>query len=420
MTDGPLELTVERLTFGFDALAHDGRQVVFVPYGAPGDCVRAEVVERRKDWVRARPLAVLAPGPARVVPGCRYFPTCGGCQWQHVAPAAQREAKAALIAEHLARGAGVRDATVLPTVASPADWAYRQRITLVVDGRRLGYHRARSHTLLEIDACPIAAPALSAHLEAARGWAATLRTPVQRVTIATAPGGVALAGLAAERPRPPDHATTEDLLARTPSVRGAVLRGGGERFVIGDPTVRVALEPDLALEVPCDAFTQVNAGGNLSLVTAVLALGAFRAGERVLDLYAGAGNFTLPIARRGVHVCGVERDAVAVAAARANAARLALDATFTSAAARDALAAEAPGSVDAVVLDPPRTGAGDAIAPLAALRPARIVYVSCDPPTFARDVRALGRHGYRVGRVQPIDLFPQTFHVESVAELLLT
>ena len=146
-------LDVERLTFGFDALAHHERRVVFVPYAAPGDRVRARVVEQRRGYARAEVLEVVAPGPDRVLPGCAYFPTCGGCQWQHVAPAAQRRAKAAIVAEQLARIAGVRDVDVLPAIASPADWSYRSRITLVVEGRRAGYHRARSHRLLEIDGC---------------------------------------------------------------------------------------------------------------------------------------------------------------------------------------------------------------------------------------------------------------------------
>src|SRR5438445_788267 len=227
------------------ALAHHGRQVVFVPYAAPADRVQAEVVERRGGYLRARIAAVLVPGPARVLPGCRYFPTCGGCQWQHVAPPAQRDAKAAIVAEQLARVAGVRDAEVLPTVPSPADWHYRARITLAVEGRRAGYRRARSHDLVEIADCPLADPVVSAHLEAARAWVAALRVPLRRVTRSAAPGGVVLAASATARPGPADLDASEALLARTAGVRGTVVAGAGARLVAGDPTVRVALEPGL-------------------------------------------------------------------------------------------------------------------------------------------------------------------------------
>ena len=416
-------LTVERLTFGFDALAHHDRRVVFVPYAAPGDRVTAEVVERRRDFSRARIVEVLEPGPARVLPGCRHFPACGGCQWQHVAPVAQRDAKAAIVAEQLARTAGVRDADVRPTLTAGGDWHYRARITLVVEGRRAGYHRARSHRLFEVDACPIADPVLSAHLEAARRWIGVLRVPLRRVSLAVAPGGVVLAGITASAAGAPDLEATEALLARTPTVRGAVLAdpAGHGRHVVGDPRLRVALEPGLDLEVPADVFTQVNPAANQLLVASVMELGGFAAGDRVLDLYAGAGNFALPVARRGAHAVGIERNPIAVAAARENATRLALrDVAFEIAPVAEALARTAPGTVDAVVLDPPRAGAAGAIPALGALRARRIVYVSCDAATLARDVRLLAAYGYRVARVQPIDLFPQTFHIESVTLLLLT
>jgi 23S rRNA (uracil1939-C5)-methyltransferase len=179
--------------------------------------------------------------------------------------------------------------------------------------------------------------------------------------------------------------------------------------------LRVTLEPGLDLEVPADAFTQVNAGGNLLLVETVLAFAGAAAGERVLDLYCGAGNFSLPLARRGARVRGIERSPVAVEAATANAARLGLrEASFECATVAHALRRVTP--ADLVVLDPPRAGARDALAALAAIRAPRVVYVSCDPATLARDVRTLRDSGYRLLRVQPIDLFPQTYHVESVAE----
>ena len=415
-----VRLDVERLTFGFDALAHSEGRVVFVPYAAPGDTIEAEPVERRRDWLRARVERVLVPGPARVLPGCAAFPTCGGCQWQHVAPAAQRAAKRDVVAEQLRRVAGLADADVLPTLAAPDTFGYRARVSLVAEGRRLGYHRARSHALVEVDACPIADATVSAHLPTARAWAAALRAPLRRVTVSAAPGGVVLVAATDTPPGERDVAATEALLVRAPAVRGAVLRGGGARRVVGDATVRVEVEPDLALEIPADVFTQVNAAANRLLVGAVLGFGDFRAGERALDLYCGAGNFTLPLARRGDLVHGVERDAVAVAAAEANAARLRLAAArFTCAPVARALAASGE-AYDAVVLDPPRAGADDVLGALARLGARRMLYVSCDPATLARDVRTLGARGYRLARVQPVDLFPQTFHVEAVADLRLT
>ena len=416
-----LVVAVERLTYGFDALAHADGQVVLLPYAAPGDEVEARVTTVHTDYLRAEVARVTAAGPERVLPGCPAFTVCGGCQWQHVSPAAQRAAKAGIVAEQLARIAGVRDVDVAPTVAGSDDWRYRARITLVAEGRRLGYHRARSHRLVEIDDCPIADAVVAAHVGSARAWVAALRAVPERVTIAAAPGGVVLTGTGPARPGPRDVEVTEELLARTASVRGAVLAGGGTRIVVGDPRVRVDVEPGVALEAPADVFTQVNPAANVHLVQTVLAVGAFAPGVRVLDLYCGAGNFSLPIARRGAVVEGVEQSTIAVEAARANAARLGLDgATFTAARVRDTLAARQAGAFDVVVLDPPRAGAADELGALAALRAPRIVYVACDPATLARDVRTLVAYGYRTNRIIPVDLFPQTYHIETVAELVLT
>jgi 23S rRNA (uracil1939-C5)-methyltransferase len=419
--DPPLDLLIERLTYGPDALAHHEGCVVFAPLVAPGDRVRARIVEERRGFLRAETTDVVRAGPDRVEPRCPVFGRCGGCQWQHVATTAQRAAKRDLVAEQLARLGGLRDADVRPTRAPAAAWGYRARITLLAEGRRLGFRRTRSRALVEIDECAIADPVLVAHLGVARTWAAAVRTAPLRVTLAAAPGGVVLSATLRARPSEVDVAATEELLAGAATVRGAVLAGGGERMVVGDPDLRVPVERDLVLEVPADAFTQVNPAANLLVVATVLELGAFRAGEHALDLYCGAGNFALPLARRGVDVEGIERSPVAVAAARANAGRLGLaSARFTCDAVAAALARLPSAPLDAVVLDPPRGGAAGAARTLAARRAARILYVSCDPATLARDARTLVGAGYRLGRVQPLDVFSQTYHVETVAEFVLT
>jgi 23S rRNA (uracil1939-C5)-methyltransferase len=419
--EAPLALTIERLTFGPDALAHHEGQAVFVPLAAPGDRVHARVVERRADYLRAELTRIERSGPERVPPRCPVFGRCGGCQWQHVAPEAQRDAKGALVAEQLARLAGIRDVAVRPTLAGPSAWAYRSRVTLVAEGRRLGFHAARSHRLEPIEACAIAAEPLNGHLAVARAWLERLRVGVERITVATAPGGVVLVARTRGRPREIDVRATEALLAAHATVRGAVLAGGGERVEIGDPSIRVALEPGLEIEAPADVFSQVNVEGNLLLVQTVLALGAFAPDAHVLDLYCGIGNLGLPLARRGVSVTGVEREPLAVAAAQANAARLGLaHARFVEGDVAAVLGRLPDRAIGGVVLDPPRAGALAALRPIIARRPPRIVYVSCDVATLARDLRMLVAHGYRLDEVQPIDLFPQTYHVETVAMLRLT
>lgn len=411
---------VERLTYGPDALAHHEHCVVFVPFGAPGDRAEVLVNERRRGYVRARPTRLVTPGTARVTPFCEVFERCGGCQWQHVASAAQREAKRSVVVEQLARLGGLREVDVRPVHAA-ADRAYRARITLAVEGRRLGYRRLRSHELVEVTACPIAADAVSAHIPAAAAWIARDAPRLTSLTIAAAPRGVVLVG---EVVGPPSDAEREAVKAwRTsqPEVQGIVLHARRYRLVLGDPLIHVPLGNDLHLEVPADVFTQVHPVLNPLLVATVLEYAAVAPGAHAFDLYAGAGNFALPLARGGAAVLALEASKLAVAAGRANATRAGIAAVrFERGDVPVALARVPRGPLDVAVLDPPRQGAATALAPLVGHRPARIVYVSCDPATLARDARILAGHGYRLMVAQPFDLFPHTHHVETVAAFQLT
>jgi 23S rRNA (uracil1939-C5)-methyltransferase len=411
---------VERLTYGPDALAHHERCVVFVPFAAPGDRAEVEVDERRRGYVRARVTRLLASGPDRVPPFCPVFERCGGCQWQHVAPEAQRAAKRAVVAEQLARLGGLRTVDVRPTVAA-SDRAYRSRVTLAIHERRLGYHRARSHALVEVDACPIAAEPVSAAIPLAAAWVASDAPPLTSLTIAAAPRGVVLVGEMAEPPSAEMCARAEAWRAARPEMQGLVLRAPRTRLVLGDPLVQVPLEADLHLDVPADAFAQVNPALNPSLVATVCAEAGGGPGMQALDLYCGAGNFALPLARRGARVLAIDTAPLAIDAGRANAARIgAAGARFVCDDVVGALARAPRGRLDVAVLDPPRHGAAAALRPLARHRPARIVYVSCDPATLARDARTLGAGGYRLVAAQPFDCFPHTHHVETVATFQLT
>src|SRR5262245_46192900 len=314
---------VERLTYGPDALAHYQRCVVFVPFAAPGDRAEVHVEERHRGYVRARPTRLVTPGPSRVAPFCPVFGSCGGCQWQHVAPDAQRAAKRAVVTEQLARLGGLRDVDVRPMEAS-GDRAYRTRITLAVQDRTLGYRQGRSHALVPVSACPIAADPVSAAIAPAAECPAGEGPPMESRRIAAAPDGVVLVAALAGAPDDGTRARAEAWLGRTRGVQGIVLRARGARLVLGDPSVHVPLEPDLRLEVPADVFTQVNPALNPLLVTTRYAEAGVRPGSRAFDLYCGAGNFALPLARRGAEVLAVESAAIAVDAGRANAARTGL------------------------------------------------------------------------------------------------
>ncbi len=417
-SDAPtIDLEVLALSNGPDAIARHHGRAIFVAGAAPGDRVRARIVEDRGAFARAEVVERIASGAAYRVPPCPWVGACGGCPWQHVAYDAQLEAKASNVRETLARIAGVRARRELPIIASPREWQYRHRIRLHVDAeRRVGYLRPRSRETVEIDACIIAEPALSNALAALRPFLRELETPIETVELASNGRGAVVAHLSASGAFHAGDAPAVGRLRASTSFAGVRVSGRGWQQEWGDPSLAVAAEggaPPLVQRA--GTFTQVNADANRLLVASVrtLASGA----TKVLDLYCGAGNFTLPLARAGAAVVGVDRDRAAVAAAIASAADAALTSTrFEVAPAEHFLRQQGCAGADLVLLDPPRGGAAKVAQQLARLGPARIVYVSCDPATLARDVRTLVKARYVVDRVLPIDLFPQTDHVETVLE----
>ena len=420
-SDAPqlIELDVLALTNGPDAIARDAGRAVFVAGAAPGDRVRARILEDRGTFARAVVVDRLVSGPHYRVPPCPWVTACGGCPWQHVAYPAQLAAKQANVRETLFRLAGVRPRRELPIIASPAEWQYRHRVRLHVDrAGRVGYLRPRSHEVVEIEGCVVGEAAIAAALPAARALVRTVTTAIDTIELASNGRGTVVAHLVASTPLvPADEDRVVAALAAPSPFAGVRITGRGWRREWGDPSIQVTTAAGGDVVQQAGTFTQVNAAANRILVDVVL---AFAAGARTaLDLYCGAGNLSLPLAAAGTRVVGVDRDrdAVAAAVASARAARL-TNVRFESASADHFLRQQGYAGAEVVLLDPPRTGAAKAVEQLMRLRPPRIVYVSCDPATLARDVRQLARGRYIVDRVQAIDLFPQTEHVETVLEAL--
>jgi 23S rRNA (uracil1939-C5)-methyltransferase len=378
----PIEVAIESLAAGGEGVAHDERgRVVFIPLAAPGDRLRVRVVEEHARFARAEIEAVLEPGPARVAPRCPVFGVCGGCAWQHVDYAAQVEAKRAILREALARIGGVA-VPEIEFVASPQPYRYRGRARVLVQRGEVGFRKRGSHDVCAITGCPLLAPPLDA----------------------------ALAELAA---RPPGEDGEWELsLGSDGAVRAAPLA------VRAKPDERVALHAaGESIDVSSGVFAQANALLLDALAQAVL--DAAGQGAEVLELFAGAGFFTLGLARRFARVVAVESDAAAAIDLAHNCARRG-NVRVVEARAETALADPralrlAP---DVVVLDPPRGGIGTrASEQLARLGAARIVHVSCDPATLARDLAVLAKKRWSLVRVVGFDLFPQTPHVEAVAVL---
>jgi 23S rRNA (uracil1939-C5)-methyltransferase len=412
-----LEVTAERLGFGGFAVARYEGLAVFVPFAAPGDRLRVEVTAVEKKFARAKITEILAPGPGRVVPRCQHFGECGGCQFQHVDYATQVAAKAEFVRDALVRTGGFDWPS--PIVVHHAEpWQYRVRTQLKVqatsgersDGthgrlrRRerkqqranepaavgivtpptLGFHAAFTHTTVDVHECPVLAPELEQGLAAVRAAIADLPRKAWPYQI----DGACANGKASWAP---------DL----PGLRKDLV----DHEVLG---FRYLIEPE--------SFFQ----GNRHLVGRLVegAIGG-ESGELAFDLYAGVGLFSLPLGKRFDRVVAVEDERRAATLGRVNVKTNSCDnVTYLRSTTEQFLRAnkERP---DLVFMDPPRVGAKPILPQLLELRAQRLVYVSCDPQTLARDLRQLADGGYEVEQVEAYDMFPQTFHVEAVARLHL-
>lgn len=422
-----VELDVGPVAHGGHCVArHEGR-VVFVRHALPGERVRArltEAAEGDRFW-RADAVEVLTASRDRVVPPCPFAGPgrCGGCDWQHAAPAAQRRLKADVVREQMERLAGLDVSALLtggvevvpgPGVDADAGLGWRTRVQFTVDAEgRLGFRRHRSHDVQPVDDCLIAAPGVRELGLPARRWGGATRVE------AVAPGSgedrlVVLSPARAGR-RPP---VPSDLSASVAvAVPGGVERVRGRTWVSEDVNLPGGRR---AFRVTGSGFWQVHAGAAATLSAAALDVVRPAPGETALDLYAGGGLLSAALAQAvgadGV-VIAVESDARAAADSRRSLRDLHQVRLETGRVDR-VLPRLGLDHVDVVVLDPPRSGArAPVVAAVAALRPRAVAYVACDPATLARDVATFAEHGYALVGLRAFDLFPQTHHVECVAHL---
>jgi tRNA/tmRNA/rRNA uracil-C5-methylase (TrmA/RlmC/RlmD family) len=405
-TGSEFEVTVGPVAHGGHCVArHEGR-VVFVRHTLPGERVVARVTEdRHPGFCRADAVEVLEASPDRVERPCPYSGPgrCGGCDWQHVDPAAQRQLKAAVVREQLARLAGLEvDVTVEALTGGPLRWRSRARFAVERSGAA-GLRRHRSHDVVVLDDCPI-----------------TVETAAQAVLRQRWPG----AGAVDVSVDSTGAVTTTRLDRRGHPTSSRVVRPGGD--LPEEPSTRAERHAGgRDWEVEGTGFWQVHPGAADALVAAVAEFAGVRPGETVLDLYAGVGLFggaLAPAAGPEGRVVCVESDEAACAAADANLADLPQAEVWqgeVDAAGLGELLAELGRGPDVVVLDPPRAGAGPAVSRLLAATGARaVVYVACDPAALARDVAAFGEAGYRLAAIRGFDAFPMTAHVECVAHLV--
>jgi 23S rRNA (uracil1939-C5)-methyltransferase len=359
--------------------------------------VRLHAVREKPGLVRATPVQILEPSAARVAPGCPYFGRCGGCHYQHATYKAQLEAKRAILAEELWRQAKIRVNPEIATVAGEP-WGYRNRVQLHIEDGRLGYREAASHKLCAIDRCPIASPTINSTIAALNAMIKDRRWPqfVRSIEIFTDEERVQLNVV--ETGRPVARHFFDWCAEAIPKLVPGPLDYRGEFRVSGN------------------SFFQVNRFLLDALVEAALE-GA--EGETAVDLYAGVGLFTLPLARRFRHVAAVESGAGAVRDLRWNAERAGLTNVRAEQQPAEKFLATLGLVPDFVLLDPPRAGLGPKmVAQLIRLRPRKVMIVACDPVTLARDAAGLIGGGFRIEGLTMVDLFPQTFHLETLMRLV--
>ncbi|QWV99290.1 23S rRNA (uracil(1939)-C(5))-methyltransferase RlmD [Geomonas nitrogeniifigens] len=430
---------IESLCYGGAGFGRVDGKACFVPFTAPGDRARIRVVKDKRSFLEGELAELVEPSALRVAPACPVFGECGGCDWQFLSYPEQLLQKGSIFADTLARIGKIAREKVLPVAASPEPYGYRSRVQVKVSVRagavQLGFFRTGSHNAVDFGAgCPLANPRLNRM--AAEFRALIPRLPqfelIHQVDLAIGDQGE---GIAIVHSRGGAGGRLVERLAQErsqlPSVAGAFLRSGQK----GDLTKAFGIEA-LSYRVPADllpgskeltlrfgrgGFSQVNYPQNLELIRTACEWAGLTGKERVLDLYCGNGNISLPLALRAAEVLGIEGYAPSIADAVANAEANGIEnAVFQVSDAAQAVRrlVKRKEKFDTVVLDPPRGGA-EAAAEIAALAPGKIIYVSCDPATLARDLATLCSNGYQVTRSRPVDMFPQTYHLESVTELVI-
>ncbi len=404
-----ITLKLDAMAHGGEAIGHHQGRAIFVPYAIPGERAQVELVEDRGRYARARLLDVLDPSPSRVAPPCPHFgpEACGGCQWQHIDDAVQARLKGLVVMDQFRRVGKFEEPPILEPLPDATGWEYRNHALFRTDAAgRLGFLSARSHDVYPVDDCPILHPMLNDLLHSLDMAYPELEWMELRAGTATGDLMVVLQAVEEESP---------SLAVDFPLSIVQIRHDDAIAPLIGLDYILEAVH-EREFRISATSFYQVNTAQAAQLVDVVMEALEPRGYQKVLDAYCGVGLFTAFLSEEVGHVTGIEAHPAAAADAQYNLA--AADNVTILEGTVEALLPTVEHKLDAVVVDPPRTGLElAALDALAAQEPARIVYVSCDPATLARDARRLVKHGYTLEWVQPVDLFPQTYHIENVALL---
>ncbi len=420
------QVNIESVAFRGYGVARIHGKVVFIPHTVTGDRVWIEITEEKKTYSKGRLINIIDPSPWRVSPQCPSFGVCGGCHWQHIDYLNQCNIKRKILEDLLKRIGGLNEITSHSVIPSVQPYGYRVRVQLKARGKRLGYFQEKSHHVVDIQTCPIAHPLINQLLSLIRKSFLPF-TQTEGIEIHVSPDenkGVILLPYISFNQE--SEKFFEEILKNHPIFKGIAIGQKEGAILLGDPSLNFKIplnlgeeERTLNIRVSPGSFSQVNPMQNRRLIQTILQWMEVDKIERALDLYCGIGNLTLPIGAKGVkRVWGIEENQMAIQDARFNAESNGIrNFKFIQGKVEDVLKSWKRVDFDLILLDPPRMGCKAILDHLVALKPQRLIYVSCEPTTFARDLRLLTKSGYSLQRLELIDMFPQTYHMEVIGLL---
>lgn len=441
MSDLPVR--IEKVVNGGYGLARgENGRIILVRHVLPGESVLARIILEKKGFVEAIPTAILEASPHRIPAPCPYYGVCGGCDLQHCDYDRQLQLKKEMISDLLRRAPHNTLQGVIPLLAkplaSPRIFGYRQRLRLWISGSGMpGFRRFHSHQCVPVGHCLLAGPELNVMLQQLHGHPSFSRllTITTELELLLNPAGSRVVCLfhLTRKPRPTDLKLADNLTASLPGIERVVFCGQDFSSVSnsrGDnantplqlslPLLPGHTDRPVSLSWEATGFCQVNLEQNIRLIRTVLDFCQAGSDTTVLDLFCGMGNFSIPLAMQAASLLGIEGQGAAIRRARKNSEQAGLTNTrFEKSPIHEhcRTLADSGQSFDCVVIDPPRQGAPELAPTLAALTRKRLVYISCDPATLCRDLGDLTRSGFTIRRLQPVDMFPQTHHIETVALL---
>lgn len=400
-----------------------------------GETVSAKIQSTGKKQTTGVATTIITPSTDRIQPPCQFYKQCGGCNFQHMTYPRQLQEKQNILKDLLLESKTplltAATNSIAATLPSPKQFHYRQRIRLQVDDNQtLGFHKRRSHDCIAIDSCLLAVPEINDCLKDM-----LIQTSFDKLLQQTGaleilfdPDRAMLSILIHfnRKPRPADKQHAQTMIGSIANLKNIFFSGEGFA-VTGQDSLSFTLPPltehttqSLQLSLETGGFCQVNVEQNTNLVKTVLEFCNITAEDKVLDLFCGMGNFSIPLAEKAQSVLGIEGQGSAIRSAKNNSSQAKQkNTTFTKQPIHAACStlAKAGEQFDCLVLDPPRQGAPGLARILSALCRKRLIYISCDPATLCRDLEELLNHGFTLNKLQPIDMFPQTHHIETVALL---